>query len=249
MNTEPVKRTEIRHFFLKGLRLFFLIFGFLCLFAGVFGILFIEEYFYSYVSFIVVGTLICIPKPRIFKSQSNTEIQLEPTKKNSARQGLERWFLGAGIAVFFVISLTMVLGILSQTGFLPPSGVLSKKEIPQDYIETLLSKGIISQGENITHFLPNNSLFIMFSGSLITESRLIKYDDDTSNNNLEIESVLLNDISSISLIRKGKKFGDSLYQVNYKDGGGSMQLKLSTDSNGDKEFIKALRKKAFLNID
>lgn len=133
-------------------------------------------------------------------------------------------------------------GLMTMTGVVPSTEVQSGAEMFQKDKDTLVSSNIISVDDEILYFYSEGLTSILEGGQLLTDDRVIVYQND-ENQELQIYEIYFDDIASIELTQVGSTFTDSIYQVNSYEPDVWMQIWLSTENRGDVEFIEALRSK------
>lgn len=153
-----------------------------------------------------------------------------------------RWYAFIGIPVGLSAIALMSFGTLSMTGAIPSTQVLVGDKLPKNEIETLLSEGIIDEGEVIEYFYSAGITSILEDGNLLTDRRVISYfTNDRSE--LEVYELFIGDIRSVELVQEGNYLNDSIYQVNSYDKDAWVQILLSKEARGDIRFIESLRNK------
>ena len=133
-----------------------------------------------------------------------------------------------------------VYGLLSVTNILPSSEVVSGQELSVSDTSLLIDNSIVFPNENIEYFYSEGLLSIKEGGSVLTDKRIIAYwqEDGT----IQIESNPFFEISSIELIEEGNYLNNSVHKV-FGNKDHWLLLILSTEKQGDIEFINALRQK------
>ncbi|MEP5764320.1 MAG: hypothetical protein ABJ308_06990 [Halieaceae bacterium] len=152
-----------------------------------------------------------------------------------------RWYAFIGIPVGIILIALLSLGMLSMTGAVPSTQVLAGDKIPQNQLETLLTEGIIDEGEEIEYFYSAGMTSIMEDGNLLTNRRVISYFINQESE-LEIYELLLPQIRNIELVQEGSFLNDTIYQVNAYQEDAWLQINLSTEDQGDVRFFEALQK-------
>lgn len=157
-----------------------------------------------------------------------------------------KWYYYVGIPSGLLLLVLMSIGIMSIVGVIPSTEVLAGDKLPKHQQQTLVYEGIVDEGEKIEYFYSQGLVSIMEDGNLLTDRRVISYFMNEAGE-MEIYELYLDEISDIELITEGDLFNDSLYQVNGFEQDNWLQIYLSTESDGDKDFVNALRSKLDAN--
>ena len=83
--------------------------------------------------------------------------------------------LGKGLALLVVAAYGF--GFLIETGYAPSDRVQTHEEIGDKHLQVLLDEGIIGKDEHIQHFYSEGLLSVREGGSILTESRVIAYQE------------------------------------------------------------------------
>lgn len=153
-----------------------------------------------------------------------------------------KWYYYVGIPFGLLLLVFMSIGIMSVVGVIPSTEVLAVDKLPKHQQQTLVYEGIVDESEKIEYFYSQGLVSIMEDGNLLTDRRVISYFMNEQGK-MEIYELYLDEISNIELITEGDLFNDNLYQVNGFEQDDWLQIYLSSESEGDKDFVNALRSK------
>ena len=153
-----------------------------------------------------------------------------------------KWAYYVFIPIGGIILVFYVYGILSITGIVPPTEVITGSKLTSKHISMLSEKGIINQNEKIEYFYSEGVLSILEGGSILTDNRVIVYEKEGVE--LKVYDILLQDIVSIDQLQQGSQFSDSIYEVQPFFDDTAIRLILSTENRGDIKFVEELKKKA-----
>ncbi|CAM5195259.1 hypothetical protein [Alishewanella longhuensis] len=162
-------------------------------------------------------------------------------KENPEYRGAPSWYYFVGIPVGLCFMLLLGFGALTMTGLVPATEVLSGEKVPASHVEILVEQNIIESDEKIAYFYSAGLFSILEDGNLLTDRRVVSYFKN-KDGELEVYELLLPDVRSIELVQQGSYFSDSVYQVNSYDDDAWFQVLLSTESQGDIQFVEGLRK-------
>jgi hypothetical protein len=165
------------------------------------------------------------------------EQQENPNYKPSSR-----WKLYIGIPIGLVFLILIGLGISSQIGIFPPTNVVSGKRLYESQRNDLITNNIITKDETIEYFYSEGAFSILEGGSVLTDHRVIIYFQD-ENEERQVYSIYFDEITAVDLQVKGNWSDDSLYKVSTHDPENWLVLELSTESDGDRRFVDALKTK------
>ena len=99
-----------------------------------------------------------------------------PSKKDFRRGLLVGSILGCvGCILFSVVGTLFVIGVLSETGTMPGTEVVTGEQLPDDVHEMLIAEGIIEPDETILHYYSTGFLSYREDGNLYTDRRVISY--------------------------------------------------------------------------
>ncbi|MEL7023950.1 MAG: hypothetical protein AAGL69_09410 [Pseudomonadota bacterium] len=148
-------------------------------------------------------------------------------------------------AVMVVGSIVIVglsgLALLTTTGVLASTRVLSGSEMSSSDIERLQEAGIVDRDEQIQFFYAD-SLTLLASGNVLTDRRVVAY-HTLENGEREVFPVRFEHIVSVELEEPGGSMSDSIYRIEQEDPDNWVRLFLSTEQKGDEAFIAALRQR------
>lgn len=148
-----------------------------------------------------------------------------------------QYFLGIPVALFLI--LLLVVGFMVETGQLPPIEVVTGNKLKDTHKDALRQAGILLPGENIKLIYSEDLFSILESGSILTDKRVISY--ETENEKVAVYALNLDEVSELVRAEKGDILSDTVIQVFTEDENREgIQLLLSTENNGDEQFIEAL---------
>jgi len=148
------------------------------------------------------------------------------------------------VGMVFVLGFVAlgVLGVLVDTGYVPSERVLSADEVSDGDYQTLRDEGLLEQGEMVEYFFSEGILSIKEGGSILTNYRVIAY-EQTEDDSIDYYSILNDEIISVDLVEQGTATSYSVYQVNGVGEENWIYL-LVPHENGDGErFANAVRAK------
>jgi len=161
-------------------------------------------------------------------------------EENPDYKATTKWTYIFGIPSVLIIVTLVGFGLLSTTGVVPSTRVVSASEIYTNDIATLRSNGVITTGDKVKYFYSQGFSSILESGNVLTQDRVILYLTD-ENKELQVYEVSLNEITEVVLESQGDTFNDSVYIVNTNDPERWLKLYLSPEQKGDQKFVKAIR--------
>lgn len=153
------------------------------------------------------------------------------------------WFILTPIVVVF--GLLLGLGVMTMTGFAPPTEIRSGQELHQNHVEKLVAKGVVSSRNEIEYFYSSGISSVLEGGVVLTDDRLIVYEEDNSNEEeVLIYQMPLEEVTKIEMTQKGDFWTDEIYLVSSDDPELWMKISLSVENSGHEAFIKALKAKS-----
>ncbi len=154
-----------------------------------------------------------------------------------------RTALGAvGFVVVLGVLALGVLGVLMDTGHAPSGRVLSAQEIPDNQYQELIAEGIVEEGEIIEFFYSEGLLSIKEGGSILTDYRVIAYEQDEEG---EIQTYYVDndEIESVTLVQQGDAMQYSIYEVKASGDENWLQLFLPHENGDGERFANAVKAK------
>lgn len=151
-----------------------------------------------------------------------------------------KWAYILGIPSLVLLLCAIGYGLLTMTDVLPSTKVLAGAEVSASDRQLLIDNGVLDDEERIEYFYSYGLSSILEGGSLLTDFGVTIY---LANEENEIETYWMpfEDIASVELEEAGDWLNDAVYRVNGRDEGAWMMLQLSTEEEGDTEFIEALQ--------
>lgn len=150
-------------------------------------------------------------------------------------RGAMYFLWGAVIAIAVIFAGLMVLGTLG-----PSTTVLTGAELDRSDLDLLRAEGIVEQDERIVLYYSAGLLSIREDGNMLTDRRLISYEE--SDGQIVVYAASLAEIESISIAEKGDFLSDSLLLITLRDGT-SFYLFMSTENDGDNRFLEEVEKR------
>lgn len=161
-------------------------------------------------------------------------------EENPNYKATTKWSYILGIPTVLIVLGMIGIALLSTTGVIPSTRVLSNSEIASHDMMTLRSAGIIEAEDSVKFFYSQGLSSILESGNILTQDRVIFYLTDESQE-LQVYEIFLNEITEVVQESQGDLFNDSVYKVNTNDPERWLLLLLSVEQKGDQKFVKALR--------
>ncbi len=165
-------------------------------------------------------------------------------EENPDYKATTKWIYIFGIPSVLIMVTLIGFGLLSTTGVVPSTRVVSASEIYTNDIATLRSNGVITTGDEVKYFYSQGFSSILESGNVLTQDRVIIYLTD-ENKELQVYEVSLNEITEVLLESQGGTFNDSVYIVSTNDPERWLKLYLSPEQKGDQKFVKAIRENIY----
>ena len=156
-----------------------------------------------------------------------------------------KWTYYTGIPVAIIMVLLVTVGVLSETGGLLPTRVVSGQELADDYKNTLIKERLLKPNEILELFYSSGVFSIVENGNMITNTRVISYQmvEDT----LDVYTAQYEDIVRVKIVQSGDYLTDSVIQVDTNNSG--LYLLVSPEEQGDQRFVDAIISKSDLNSD
>ncbi len=161
-------------------------------------------------------------------------------EENPDYKATTKWTYIFGIPSVLIMVTLIGFGLLSTTGVVPSTRVVSASEIYTNDIATLRINGVITAEDEVTYLYSQGFSSILESGNVLTQDRVIIYLTD-ENKELQVYEVSLNEITEVLLESQGGTFNDSVYIVSTNDPERWLKLYLSPEQKGDQRFVKAIR--------
>lgn len=146
-----------------------------------------------------------------------------------------------GIPAALLTGLLVVLGLLSESGFMPPATTVSGAEVPARFREQLVTHGVLMADEPIEHFYTSGVTTVLDEGNVLTDRRVLIYWRNEQNE-LEYYDLYFDEIAEVRILKNGRGLELSEYQVTGHDPELWLLLQLAPDDGGDKRFLRALRR-------
>jgi hypothetical protein len=166
-----------------------------------------------------------------------------PVDRIPIRRSPIRMALGAvGLVAVLGVFALGILGVLMETGYAPSERVLRTQEIPDNQYQELVAEGIIEQGDMIEYFYSEGLLSIKEGGSILTNKRVIAYEQDEEGQ-IRTYYILNDEIESVELVQQGDTMNYSVYEVTAPGEGNSLYIILPHEYGDGERFADAVRAK------
>lgn len=152
-----------------------------------------------------------------------------------------KWKYILGIPFSFVLVIILVFAFMSTIGVLPSTRVQAGSEVSIKDISALQREGIIYTTDKVQFVYFQGLSSILESGNILTQDRVIYYEQD-ENNTIQVYEVFLNEITDV-ILESEEIIGDNVYKVKTNNSERWIKLFLSSEQKGDQKFVKALRNK------
>lgn len=146
-----------------------------------------------------------------------------------------QYFIGIPASLLLLLGISSI--VLPTFGILPSTMVEAGANLHSKVKETLRQNDILMKDEKIDFFYSEGLFSILEGGNILTNQRIISY--QTLGEELSIYALNLEDVTEYALIDKGDFLNDTVIEVYSKDEN-SVTLFLSTENDGDEQFIEAL---------
>lgn len=164
--------------------------------------------------------------------------KIEKAENPNYKPSSKLWLI-IGIPLALVSIGLIVIGVMSTTGLIPSTRVLSESEIPSSTVDKLIEQKIIANTDQVLYFYAQG-LTLEESGNVLTQDEVILYYQNDEEE-MEIYALNLNEVTSIVLEEEGTGFNDSIYKISADDPEMWLNLYLSTEQKGDEKFVEELR--------
>jgi hypothetical protein len=155
----------------------------------------------------------------------------------------QRVLLGAvGLVAVLGFLALAILGVLVDTGRAPSDRVLSAQEITDNQYRELVDAGIVDPGETVEYFYSEGLLSIKEGGSILTDRRVIAYEQDDQGR-VQTYFIDKDDIQSVTMVQQGDATHYSVYQVTAPGEGNWLYLLLPHENGEGERFADAVRSK------
>lgn len=160
-------------------------------------------------------------------------------KEDPNYKATNKWMYIFGTPLAAIFCFLIGISLMSTTGVIPSTKVQFNNEISLNDINTLKDNGVITDEESIEAFYSQGLSSVLESGNILTSERVILYwsDDDKE---IQVYSMLLTEVSGVTLESKGSLIDDSVYKVSSDDPEVWLKLFLSTEQKGDEKFVSKL---------
>ncbi len=135
----------------------------------------------------------------------------------------------------------LVYGALLEIRLVPPDAVVQGADIAPRHIAILKDKGVLQEGERIVLAYFGGLLSVREEGSLLTNRRLVHYDDIGQGG--AIESAVYSEITQIDLLSP-ESWSDPSSLLIFTTDGRVLTLDIAATDGGDRRFLRQLEKLA-----
>ena len=148
--------------------------------------------------------------------------------------------LGKGLVLLVVAGYGF--GFMIDTGYAPSDRVQTHEEIGDKHLQVLLTEGIIDQDEQIEHFYSEGLLSVREGGSILTDQRVIAYEED-EDDEIWIYEFAFDEIVAIEQTQEGTTFDYAVYAVIGEGEDNYLELWLPHENGDAARFVGALQAK------
>lgn len=151
----------------------------------------------------------------------------------------------AGLATYLwwipgVAVLAAVGGLMAISLVTPPKTVQTGAEMRMEDLAVLHGERIVDPDEDILLFYSAGLFSVREKGNLITDRRLISYEE--FGEGIRTVTLSFRDIAGVSVAMPGDALGDTLLKLDLK-GGGTFYLFVSSRDGGDERFMAEIRRR------
>lgn len=157
--------------------------------------------------------------------------QQDPAYRPARRKTYLWWIPG-------VPALAAVIGLMVISLVTPSKVVITGEEIDPADLALLRAEGIVDADERIVLFYPSGLFSIRERGSVITDMRVISYQE--LNGGIEMVSATFGDVAAVSVAVHGEPLFDSWLRVTTESDVRFFMLAPTRDG-GDKRFVSEVR--------
>lgn len=162
---------------------------------------------------------------------------VRPKREKKTRKGWRIAGYIVGSLVVAVLAILLMIGAAEMMGFLPPSSIVTGKQLSQYNKKILLENKYVSGDEEIIYFYSAGLFRIKEDGNLLTDQRVISYwqgDDEESN-----DSIYLGDVTHVAVEFSKNWYEDS--KITVTSDNNKIVLFVSSDGGLDKKFVDKLK--------
>lgn len=137
-----------------------------------------------------------------------------------------------------ILSLILLFGALTWTGFIPATKVVSGSELNSGVKIDLLNYKIINEEDDVAYFYSADLFSFTKDGQLITQDGVVTYLQN-EDGKLEIYRMGFDEIDRVEIVQEGDFISDSVYRI-YGNSTAEyewIEVWLSNEANGDQQFI------------
>lgn len=148
----------------------------------------------------------------------------------------------AGMGVVLVFVALAVFGLLMDVGVVPSERVLDGDEVPAEHYTTLIAEEIIDENEVIEMFYSEGLLSIREGGSILTDYRVISYQEN-ADDLVDIYEIWNEDLVSVEQTQMGDAMNFSVYRVTGQGEDMWLELWLPHEQGDGERFAEAIEAK------
>lgn len=191
----------------------------------------------------IFGVLLALEKAVTVYHANHFVKEYIPVEGVTIHKSPMRKILGIVGMVFVLGFIALgVIGVLMDTGYVPSERVLSAQEMPDGDYQTLRDEGLLEQGEMVEYFFSEGILSIQEGGSILTNYRVIAYEQN-DDGSIDYYSILNDEIISVDLIEQGTVTSYAVYQVSAAEEDNWIYLLLPHEHGDGERFADAVRGK------
>lgn len=163
-------------------------------------------------------------------------------KDNPDYRSHSKWWYFLGIPATLIVLVLVGFSLMSSTGVVPSTRVLSGQEMKISDVEALRQFGVLEQADNVAYFYAQGLSSIMESGNVLTQDRVILYFTNEEQE-VEVYEIFFDEITGVTLEEPGSLLEDAVYLVSTEDPDRWLKLFLSIDQKGHEKFVDELKRR------
>jgi len=163
-------------------------------------------------------------------------VVVRPKRRKQVKKG---WRVAGYLASFLVVTVLAILmsvGAAEMLGYLPPTGVVTGKQLSQYNRKILVESKYISDDEEIVYFYSAGLFRIKEDGNLLTRRRVISYWEGETK--IGYDSIDLDEIVNVSVDYSKRWDEDS--KITVTSGNNKLLLFIPSDNGMDTKFVEKL---------
>ena len=153
---------------------------------------------------------------------------------------ISKWVYAAVTPFVFIFGALAIYAGCLITGVVPVPYIMTEAQMRDSDIDRLIQNRIVSSKEKIDYFFSDGRFSILERGNVLTDKRLVTYHRN-SIGEVEVNDLLLANITHVELTKPGNTFSYSHYDVHSRKG---RSLELSLPGNEtDVFFLERLQER------